>query len=248
MFGFRVADYEAGELETILSAPEEVANRLAAWATENEVELIGCSVPAEPPEWRALLSLLGFSYVDTTLRATLPKLQANNYRAPRMPVRLATADDCAAVEEIGARAFRAGRYHADARFPRELADRRYRHWLAQALAKAGPTNRMYVAGPTGAPAAFVHVTLDEPESAYVTLMGADPSAQGTMAPVAVWIGTMQALKDAGVRRGESKLSAANPRMINLAAYAGWRVSDPRLLFHWHAPEAPHLIPLTKIGG
>ncbi len=214
---------------------------LRDWAAENSVELIGCSIPGEARAWRALLPGIGFDYVDTTLHATLARLQAMTYRPLRMPVRLALPDDRTGLEAIGERAFRAGRYHADPRFPRELADLRYRRWLADAVAAAGPANRIYVTGESGAPTAFVHVTLQDSESGYVTLMGADPSAQSSTAPVAVWIGTMQALKDAGIRRLDSKLSAGNPRMINLAAYAGWRLSEPRLVFHWHAPEARHLL-------
>jgi hypothetical protein len=156
-----------------------------------------------------------------------------------VPVRLATVEDQAAVERICEIGFRAGRYHADARFPLALANCRYRQWLANEFASLGETNRVYVAGEIGSPVGFTHVRVNGAR-AYITIGGADPAVQSSVLPFAVFIGTLEALRDSGVRRAESKLSTGNTPMLNLAAYAGSRFSEPEMVFHWHAPRAPHL--------
>ena len=238
IFGFPVADYRPGDASSVDHAVPEIARLLKNWATQTGAELIGCSVPAAEPKWSALLPQLGFVFVDTTFTYTLPKLHRAKF--PRShAVRLATAEDQVSVERIAAQAFNAGRYHADPFFPRALANLRFRCWLAKAFASLGPASRVYVIGPPGAVTAFTHSNVNGDE-AYITIGGAELALQGRGAGAAIFIGTLEALRDSGVRRAQSKLSASNTPMMNLAAYAGARFSEPQHVFHWHAPEAAHL--------
>ena len=71
--------------------------------------------------------------------------------------------------------------------------------------------------------------------------GADAAFQGRGAGAAVFLGTLEALRDSGVRRAQSKLSATNTAMMNLTAYAGCRFSNPEHVYHWHAPQARYLV-------
>lgn len=245
IFGFAVADYKPGEIGSMFKNPHDVQQRLHGWAEENAVELIGCSVTANQPKWRTLLPRLGFTYVDSTLTYTLAKLQTVKFPRKHVPVRLATLADQAAVERICEIGFRAGRYHADARFPLQLANVRYRKWLANEFVSLGESNRIYVAGEVGAAIGFTHVRVNGGE-ASITIGGADPAVQSSVLPFAVFIGTLEALRDSGVRRAQSKLSAGNTPMLNLAAYAGSRFSEPEAVFHWHAPNAPHLNNLNAL--
>jgi hypothetical protein len=153
---------------------------------------------------------------------------------------LATPADQESVEQIAEQAFNAGRYHVDARFPRALANLRFRRWLGRAFAEAGPDSRIYVIGESGALKAFTHSTV-EGDRAYITIGGAVVDLQGHGAGAAIFLGTVEALRDSGIRRAQSKLSASNTPMMNLAAYAGSRFSDPQDVFHWHAADAPHLL-------
>lgn len=239
VFGFPVANYKPGEAHSIFKALPELTRLLKTWAAENGVELIGCSAPAAEPKWSAVLPQLGFVFVDTTLTYTLPKLQRAKF--PRShAVRLATVEDQPSVERIAAQAFNAGRYHADPFFPRELANLRFRCWLAKAFASLGPASRVYVIGEPGAVTAFTHSNVNG-DRAYITIGGAELALQGRGAGAAIFIGTLEALRDSGVRRAQSKLSASNTAMMNLAAYAGSRFSEPQHVFHWHAPDAAHLL-------
>lgn len=245
IFGFAVADYKPGDVGAIFAGRHHFHPRLREWAKDNSVELIGCAVRSSEPRWRTLLPHFGFAYVDATLTYTLPKLQTAKFPRKHVPVRLATLADQEAVERICEIGFRAGRYHADALFPLQLANTRYRKWLANEFASLGESNRIYVAGEVGAPVGFTHVRVNGTE-AYITIGGADPAVQSSVLPFAVFIGTLEALRDSGVRRAQSKLSAGNTPMLNLAAYAGSRFSDPETVFHWHAENAPHLNALESL--
>lgn len=241
VFGFAVADFQPGRIEELSTGRNELATRLAEWAAAHSVELIACSVPSSERRWRALLPLLGFSYVDSALTYTVAKLQSAKFPRKHVAVRLATVADKESVERICEIGFRAGRYHADPRFPLALANARYRRWLANEFGSLGDTNRIYVAGEVGAVAGFTHVRVNG-EEAYITIGGADPAVQSSVLPFAVFIGTLEALRDSGVRRAQSKLSPGNTPMLNLAAYAGARFSEPETIFHWHAPAVTHLVP------
>jgi len=239
IFEFAVADFKPQELRAIVGRRDEVAARLLSWAANGGVQLISCSVSSREAGWRAVLPQIGFAYVDSTLTYTLPRLQTLAIARKHAPVRLATLEDRAAVERICEIGFRAGRYHADPLFPLALANARYRRWLANEFNSLGESNRIYVAGEPGAAIGFTHVRVNGTD-AYITIGGADPAVQSSVLPFAVFIGTLEALRDSGVRRAESKLSASNTPMINLASYAGSRFSAPETVFHWHAPDAPHL--------
>lgn len=245
IFGFAVGDYKAGRVRAVFESRDEIARCLHEWATENAVELIGCSVPADEARWRTLLPRLGFAYVDSTLTYTLPKLQTARFPRKHVPVRLATVADQEAVERICEIGFRAGRYHADALFPLALANKRYRRWLGNEFGSLSESNRIYVAGEVGAAIGFTHVRVKDTE-AHITIGGADPAVQSSVLPFAVFIGTLEALRNSGVRRAQSKLSTGNTPMLNLAAYAGSRFSEPEMVFHWHAEEAPHLNKLESL--
>ncbi|MDP9100254.1 MAG: GNAT family N-acetyltransferase [Verrucomicrobiota bacterium] len=244
VFGFLVATYQPGEPSSVFENLRPIHTALQEWAVGNRVELIGCSTSAHEPRWRALLPRLGFVHVDSTLTYTMPKLQRTKF--PRSyAVRLATPADQASVEQIAEQAFNAGRYHADVRFPRTLANLRFRRWLSQAFAEAGPDSRVYVIGESGAARAFTHSTV-EGDRAYITIGGALMDLQGHGAGAAIFLGTVEALRDSGIRRAQSKLSASNTPMMNLAAFAGSRFSDPQDVFHWHAADAPHLLESGKL--
>lgn len=238
-FGFAAADYKPGDVRLVFTNREDIRYCLGTWAKVNTVEIVGCSVAASEPRWRTLLPRIGFAYVDSTLTYTVSRLERAQFPRKRVPVRLATAEDQPAVERICEIGFRAGRYHADALFPVALANLRYRKWLANEFASLSGSNRIYVVGDAGEVIGFTHVRVNG-EEAYITIGGADPAVQSGVLPFAVFIGTLEALRDSGVRRVQSKLSAGNTPMLNLAAYAGSRFSEPEAVFHWHAENAPHL--------
>jgi hypothetical protein len=246
IFGFPVADFKAGDIAVLIERRSDVQRRLEEWAEANAVELIGCSVAAVEARWKTILPQLGFAYVDSTLVYTLPRLHRAKF--PRShPVRLAVADDREAIERIAAQVFNAGRYHADPRFPRELANARFRAWVARAFDSLSAENRVYVNSVPGSATGFLHATVNG-DQAQLTIGAGDFSIQGTSTSTLVFFGFLEALRDSGVRRARSKLSSANMPILNLTAYAGARYSAPEYVFHWHAPGAVHLNDENLPGG
>ncbi len=243
IFGFPVGTYEPGEAKAIHAGLGVIGERLLVWAATNRIELVSCTVAADDRTWRTLLPALGFTCVEQTLDVAF-RVQTYDAPPPSRPVRLATADDHPQIEEIAGHTFRHGRYHADPRFPPDLADRRYRHWVRSACTSTHSVDRVYVVGPPGNVKGFFQLRLVE-DRAEVGIMGVTESAKGTPATLALMTGMQLDLKALGVRWLTAKLSAGNTRIMNLVAHFGWRFRNPQATFHWHAPDAPHLLaPVT----
>jgi hypothetical protein len=246
IFGFAVGAYAPGDPGVIGAAREEFRRLLLAWASLHWVELVSCAVGVDDRVWRALLAELGFTWVEQTLDLTF---RVQTYKAPRpsRPVRLATADDHPQIEEIAAHTFRHGRYHSDPRFPPDLADRRYRYWVRGACTSTNPADRVYVVGKLGNVKGFFQLRI-EGDRAEVGIMGVAESAKGSPAAIDLMTGMQLDLKALGVRWITAKISAGNARVINLVAHFGYRFRSPRATFHWHAPDAPHLLPRESGPG
>jgi hypothetical protein len=245
IFGFPVADYRAGDSRYIANTRTSFRERFNQWAAVNRVELVGCAVAAEDILWCRMLQELDFVYVDYNLKVSRSRLQSQKLPPSKIPVRLAQMEDQASVERIAQHAFRAGRYHMDPRFPRSLSELRYKHWLGNAFAALGPGSRLYVTGELGQATSFLHVNLMGDE-AYVTIIAVAPENQGGRIGLDLCAGVVRDLQTLGIKRMSSKLSPMNLNIMNFMVYFGWRFSDPQSVFHWHAPDAPHLVPSEEI--
>jgi hypothetical protein len=239
IFGFPVGTYAPGDPKAIQADLGAFGERFRAWTSTNRVELVSCAVPADDRVWRALMPTLGFMCVEQTLDLTF-RVQAYSAPPPSRPVRLATVDDHPRIEEIAEHTFRHGRYKADPRFPPELADRRYRHWVRSACTSTNPADRVYVVGKPGNVKGFFQMRLVE-DRAEIGIMGVTESAKGSPAALQLFTGTQLELKAQGVRWITAKLSAGNTRIMNMVAHFGWRFRNAQATFHWHAPVAPHLL-------
>ena len=246
VFGFPVANYVPVQPSAVLTDLAQIEQALNEWALQNAVELIGCSMPATEPGWRLSLPRLGFSYVDSTLIYSLPKLQRTKFPRPYQ-LRDATLADQESVERIAGDSFDAGRYHADPLFPKALANLRFRRWLTQAFESLSPTSRVFVIGEEGAATAFSHSYVHG-DTAHITIGGVDANFHGRGLGPAIFVGTFAKLQGLGVRRAHSKVSVANVGAMNCAAFGGARFSEPEHVFHWHAPVAPHLLKWQEIDS
>ena len=239
IFGFPVGTYQPGEAKAVHAGLGAMGERLLVWAAANRVELVSCTVAADDRIWRAVLPALGFTCVEQTLDLTF-RVQAYTASPPTRPVRLATVDDVPEIEAIAEHTFRHGRYNADPRFPPDLADRRYRHWVRSACLSTSPADRVYVVGEPGQVKGFFQLRLAE-DRAEVGIMGVAESAKGSPAALDLMTGMQLDLKALGTRWITAKISAGNTRVINLVAYFGYRFRNAQATFHWHAPDARHLL-------
>lgn len=238
IFGFAVADYRPGELPANQAACDRLSRVFEEWAAQNAVRLCCCTVLATDRDWIAALPRLGFDYVDFTLRVTLPGLQSAVLPEPHIRVRPAEAAEAHQAALLAADAFRFGRYHADARFPLQLANARYGRWIENAAA-AGPGSRLYVIGDGSKVDGFYHVTIER-DTADLRLAAVAAPLQRTLLGFELYASTLAELKRAGVRRVVSRISAANTAVMNVYAMLGFRFSAPEPVFHWHSQDSDQI--------
>jgi hypothetical protein len=86
------------------------------------------------------------------------------------------------------------------------------------------------------------------DRAEVGIIAVAKALQGSPAGPELVIGTQLALKAGGVRWITSKVSAANLGLLNLVTHLGYRLRQPEAVFHWHSPNARHLLPRGSISG
>jgi hypothetical protein len=241
IFGFAVGNYETGDLEIVASQRDLFRSALQQWASDHAVELIACRVPANHFAWIALLPMLGFTMVDFEVIVSLPRLQATSLPPTRIPVRLAGPEDQPFIERIAETSFLSGRYHTDARFPQHLANRRYRQWIRNAFAYPEPETYVYVIGEPGLVQGFLHVVIRE-GGADLRLGAIDKQAASLPGlGFHLYVGTLIELKKRGVRQVVTKISPVNTSVMNIYGAIEVRFLQPEVIFHWHAPAAPHLL-------
>ena len=140
-------------------------------------------------------------------------------------------------------AFTLGRYHADPRFPRALADRRYRIWVERALTEPHPGTLVLVIGSEGAPGGFLHAEIDK-GVADIRLAAVEASAAGIAGPE-LFRGALHEFASRGATQATARISAANSAVLNIYASLGFRFDEPEIVFHWHRPNAAHLVPVLQ---
>src|SRR5262245_3141874 len=67
IFGFPVGTCAPGDVGVLHANLTAFDERLRAWTSAHQVELVSCTVSADEPAWRALMPALGFMCVEQTL-------------------------------------------------------------------------------------------------------------------------------------------------------------------------------------
>jgi GNAT superfamily N-acetyltransferase len=234
IFGFPVAKYQIGADPIEESRTGAFCESLLCWLSRNDVALCSCAIPASNVFWKTYFPRFGFQWVDLGLRVALNGLHRVALRPARFTLREAVSSDSDAIAAIAGQAFHHGRYHADPRFPNELADRRYRQWATNALTGNNPGERLYVMGEPGNVQGFYHLALDGSVS-DLRLAAVAPELQGTMLGFDLYLAVLHTLKELGVRRVVTTISGTNTPVINVFSMLGFGFSEPELIYHWHKP-------------
>jgi GNAT superfamily N-acetyltransferase len=234
IFGFPVAVYRIGAERLEATALKEFGERFRAWARQSRVSLCACTIPVDESHsfWKCSLGDAGFDIVDFSVQTTLNGLQKACLPKARSELRLARLDDRDAIEAIARQSFRNGRYHADPLFPQELADKRYCHWVRNALAAKDTIDRVYVMGKPGSVQGFFHLT-EEQGVSDLRLAAVAPALRGTALGFELYVSVLHLLKGLGVRQVVSSISAANTGVMSVYAMLGFSFSAPEMIFHWH---------------
>jgi RimJ/RimL family protein N-acetyltransferase len=233
VFGFPVGSYQIGVEQLDDDLEKEFLARFLSWSQDHGVRVCMCSIPATNSRWKLSLAKAGFSFVDFALQANLNGLQTAQLPGARTTLRGVEPGEWESVEAIAEHAFNYGRYHADPLFPRELADLRYRRWIRNARSEESESNPVYVLGEPGAIQGFYHVTIDG-DVADLRLAALAPGLQGTMLGFDLYLSVLHVLKQLGVRRVVTSISAGNTAVMNVYAMLGFSFSGAEAVYHWHA--------------
>jgi len=242
-FGFGVADYEIDDSNASLQYSPRIKEYIKSWAKAHQIELVGARVPAPNIRKLYFFQSLGFNYIDTTLLLRYDRVQSATYRPLKIALTPATEDELEPVVQICGKAFQNGRYHADARIPRHLANRRYQDWARRTFEPENP-QILLVARTNGDVCAFSIVQVNG-ERGHLHLNAVAPQWQGKQVGVGLIASTLRYFQQQGVSYVVAKISAANTPAMNLHSFFGARFYDPQILLHWHAPWATHLVPVEK---
>jgi len=242
IFGFNVGAYEVGDTVPPGGPREDLRRLISCWMVDHDVELLSCMVQADAFEWMAWLGAAGFVFVDLALQAHLHSL--TGLPVPHVTVRLADQDDAAGIEAIAGTAFRFGRYLADSRFPKQLANDRFRHWMRTALAAQNETEFVYVSGPPGMPRGFLHATL-RGTVADVRLVAIDSAENTGILGSTFCTGVLTDLRERGARSAIVRLSAGNVRALSLYSKLGFMFLKADAVYHLHSKTPRHLLPAPQ---
>jgi hypothetical protein len=235
IFGFCVGRYQPGEPDVLRTEQDAFRESFGEWTRRHDARLVSSSVNVGDSAFIRWMSGIGFGFVDVSVRASLPSLQRREIPEPRVKIREALPEDRDALERIAGSVFRHGRYQADVRFPRELADRRYKRWIGSALDARAEGERVLVIGPPGEPRGFFHVVLSG-HTADLRLGAVDTALDLGIGGWSLYAGTLRWARDAGARQATAKISVANMPVVNLYGSLGFVFSLPEAVLHWYAGD------------
>jgi RimJ/RimL family protein N-acetyltransferase len=237
IFGFPVADLRLGSERPKCEETPEFRAALDSFCMRTKARLVSTRADARDTSTIGMLSKAGFLAVEFSFKATLPRIKLQSLPPRRYQLRLATPEDHFGITEIARKAFLFGRYHTDPRFPRELANRRYVHWVLNALNGTDQSDLVFVLGPPGGAIGFMEVIVRDGK-ADLRLGAVDPERNSGLAGFSLYAETLRALLEMGTKSASAKIAAANTAVLNVCASLGFRFSQPETVLHWHAPDFP----------
>ncbi|MBL8570144.1 MAG: hypothetical protein JNK84_13825 [Phreatobacter sp.] len=204
---------------------------LDALCAERATGLVTTRLDAERRGAVGRMQAAGFRYVETAYRLSYRNVA--RYEPPprvaRIKLREAMPRDHDALVEQAADSFRYGRFAEDPAIPEEVNRRRQIDWM-EGLLNGGA--RVLVADAGGAPGAFMAFRVNQ-GVADLILAGTRPQLGVLAHPL--WIAVMKVLKEEGVARAETVISAANIGVVNLYGTLGFRFEQALVGLHLHRP-------------
>ena len=235
IFGFPVADFQLGPNPPRDQDLAPFVNALEEFSARTKAQLVSTHVRGDDMSTIAFFERSGFSLVEFSVVATLSQLQSAKLGSRGVELRKAVPEDMSSLCAIAGTAFQFGRYHTDPRFPRELANTRYVHWIRNALTGSNPDNYVFVLGQPGVVVGFMDVVISDGRADF--RLGAVDPGKGLNSPGAgflLYAESVRAALKLGARSATTKIAAANIRVLNIYSMLGFRFSKPEVVLHWHA--------------
>lgn len=234
IFGFPVADFQLGPNPPRTQDIHLYAKALEDFSGRTKAQLVSTHAQGDDMATIARLVKAGFSPVEFSLVATLPKLQSVKLPPHQVALRKALPQDHASICQIAGTAFQFGRYHTDPQFPRELANARYIHWIRNALSGSNPDNFVLVLGEPGEVIGFMDIVVRDGR-ADLRLGAVDPGKNlgFSGAGFSLYLESVRAILKLGAKSVTTKIASANTRVLNVFSMLGFRFSKPEAVLHWH---------------
>jgi hypothetical protein len=239
-FGFNVGSVSPDwpELE---ANPAAFASLLEQAAASHQLELVSCSIDAANYGRCSALQAAGFVFIESRLQ--MRSIGTRHKAWSDASMRLFEEADRERLLDISGHVFVDGRYTADQRFPEELAQKRNRILIEQAL-DIGNTDRVqvWVVGPVGAPHSFLYIRRDGKKADYQ--LGAADTDEGNgmaaMRLLAIYAAVATRLREEGVREIKAQIASSNAAVGQIYQRIGFTLDASQLMFHWSPAQAPHL--------
>lgn len=232
-FGFpvgQIVDIDLG------SAGNDVAllTGIQDWMNGSSAKLVSCRLPHQRLRESMALEAIGFRFVEVMLRPYVDPGAVLHDLDPGLVIRPAVKADTAALEAIASTAFDTGRYAIDSRLPAGASGRRYALWVRNAFEH--PRQEILVGEVGTRPVGFFVTERLDDARAYWHLTAVDPGHQGMGIGGRLWGAILARQAGEGVTRIDTRISAHNPRVLDLYARLGFRFQAPEMTFHWVSPD------------
>jgi hypothetical protein len=233
IFGFPVAEWELpAEAAQVAAA----AARFEQRATEAEVRLVSCKVPADDYARLHAVQQAGFKVVDCVVSLTSHHARKKAVTDSPLRLRLAQAEDLPALEQIALSAFTTGRYFADQDFPAELAQKRYAAWARNAVTGRVPGGMVLVAEYEGKLAGFLVEKVEDGHS-QGQLACVNPEFRNGIFMYALLVAHGDWMRENGILKATTgPISLGLMQVINLNLSIHSTLNEPEYILHWHSPR------------
>jgi hypothetical protein len=200
------------------------------WTATSNVRLVSVSVPAAASAWMQALHQLDFVCIDTSLSVKMTALSARRKAIRSVDLRPADMLDRCGLESLAESVFEFGRYHRDTRFPRYLANRRFRNWVSNALHRPNFGEHFLVAGPIGDPSAFLFYSVEDNVADW-HLAGISRGRSDVTPGPMLFSGALDHMESLSVRCVSSVISPSNVPVLNIYSALGFRFFEPSFIYH-----------------
>jgi hypothetical protein len=233
IFGFPVGQWSyPNDAERIALARDLFVQR----ASELQLCLVSCRVPASQPAVLSAVQKVGFRVVDCLVTLGMRNIQRAPIDPAPLPLREATDTDLPELETIAGHAFQTGRYHLDPLFPRDLADKRYVAWVHNALTGRLP-GTVLVAEYEGAIAGFL-VQRIEGDHCEGQLACVNPKFKHSIVMHSLLAAHTAWLRARNIRRTTGRISIGLMQAINLNLVLHAELRHADYVLHWHSSLHP----------
>lgn len=200
-----------------------------AWCARHRVLLVNCRLDHERIAECGFLEARGFRFVELNYRPVLRDLSGFT-PDPGLAIRDATPDDEAEIVAMASQIFDAGRLHADPEVGREIGDRRYAAWAANAFQNSEQQVLVCLQG--NRIAAFMVTEAPSPTARFWSLVGLAPGLRGQGLGRRIWRTVLAGLAAEGVTEVSTSISSHNTAAHNLYVSLGFRFPVPAITLHW----------------